>query len=125
MDDTPPSVSPNLTVAELVHEHLMCGDGRSFLVCHEDGILAGVVTLTDVQRVGRDAWETTRVTDIMTRFGDLATVRPEDPLEKALKLLQEREVGQLPVVQQGREAIGLLTRAGILRLIDTRLKLGI
>ncbi len=125
MDDTPPAVRPNVTVAELVHEHLMRGDGRSFLVTQDEGILAGVVTLTDVRRVPRDAWETTRVTDIMTRFGELATVRPDDPLEKALKLLQEREVGQLPVVRQGREAIGLLTRSGILRLIDTRLKLGI
>ena len=125
MDGTPPSVGPNTTVSELVHEHLLRGDGRSFLVTQDEKILAGVVTLTDVQRVPREAWETTRVTDIMTRFTDLATVRPDDPLEKALKVLQEREVGQLPVVQQGREAIGLLTRSGILRLIDTRLKLGI
>ncbi|MFN2483362.1 MAG: M50 family metallopeptidase, partial [Candidatus Limnocylindria bacterium] len=125
MDDTPPAVGPNTTVAELVHEHLLRGDGRSFLVTQDENILAGVVTLTDVQRVPRDAWESTRVTDIMTRFTELATVRPDDPLEKALKVLQEREVGQLPVVQQGREAIGLLTRSGILRLIDTRLKLGI
>lgn len=125
MDDTPPSVSPNMTVAELVHEHMMRGDGRSFLVTQDDNILAGVVTLTDVQRVPRDAWDSTRVTDIMTRFTDLATVRPEDALEKALKVLQDREVGQLPVIQEGREAIGLLTRSGILRLIDTRLKLGI
>ena len=125
MDDTPPAVGPNLTVADLVNEHLMRGDGRSFLVRHDDGILAGIVTLTDVQRVPRDAWETTRVTDIMTRFNDLAVVRPDDPLEKALTVLQEREVGQLPVVAQGREAVGLLTRSGILRLIDTRLKLGL
>ena len=125
MDDTPPSVSPNTTVNDLVHEHLLRGNGRSFLVVQDENILAGVVTLTDVQRVAREAWDETRVTDIMTRFADLATIRPDDPLEKALKTLREREVGQLPVVQQGREAIGLLTRSGVLRLIDTRLKLGI
>ena len=125
MDDTPPSVNPNLTVAQLVHEHLTRGEGRSFLVRHDDGILAGIVTLTDVQRVPREGWETTRVTDIMTRFQELATVKPGDSLEKALTVLQEREVGQLPVVEQGREAVGLLTRTGILRLIDTRLKLGL
>ena len=125
MDDTPPSVNPNMTVGQLVHEHMTRGEGRSFLVRHDDGILAGIVTLTDVQRVPRDAWDTTRVTDIMTRFQDLATVRPGDPLEKALTVLQEREVGQLPVIEQGREAVGLLTRSGILRLIDTRLKLGL
>jgi CBS domain-containing protein len=44
----------------------------------------------------------------------------------ALELLQEREVNQLPVVEEdGRTVVGLLTRAGILRLVDTRLKLGV
>jgi len=39
------------------------------------------------------------VTDIMTRYADLATVAPEEELEKALDVLQEREVNQLPVVE--------------------------
>jgi hypothetical protein len=35
-------------------------------------------------------------------------------------------VNQLPVVEaDGRTVVGLLTRAGILRMIDTRLKLGV
>jgi CBS domain-containing protein len=53
-------------------------------------------------------------------------VRPEDPLESALELLQQREVNQLPVVDEdGRGVVGLLTRAGILRFVDTRMKLGV
>jgi CBS domain-containing protein len=46
-------------------------------------------------------------------------------VEDALKVLQEREVNQLPVVVDGRSVVGLLTRSGLLRLIDTRLKLGV
>jgi len=84
------------------------------------------VTLSDVRRVARDDWPSARVTDIMTRYADLATVAPEEELEKALDVLQEREVNQLPVVEpDGRTVVGLLTRAGILRLVDTRLKLGV
>jgi CBS domain-containing protein len=126
MEDGPPSVSPNETVAELVNERLMRGEGRSFLVRHDDGGLAGIVTLSDVQRVARDHWPGARVTDVMTRYADLAMVRPEDPLETALELLQKREVNQLPVVDDdGRSVLGLLTRAGILRFVDTRMKLGV
>jgi Zn-dependent protease len=126
MEDGPPSVSPNETVAELVNERLMRGEGRSFLVRHDDGGLAGIVTLSDVQRVARDHWPGARVTDVMTRYADLAMVRPEDPLETALELLQQREVNQLPVVDDdGRSVLGLLTRAGILRFVDTRMKLGV
>ena len=126
MDGEPPSVEPNLTVADLVRERLMRGEHRSFLVRHDDGGLAGIVTLSDVRRVPQDDWDGARVTDIMTRYADLASVGPDDELEGALNLLQEREVNQLPVVDEdGRTVLGLLTRAGILRLVDTRLKLGV
>jgi Zn-dependent protease len=126
MEGDPPSVSPNESVADLVNERLIRGGHRSFLVRHADGGLAGIVTLSDVRRTRRENWEAARVTDIMTRYAELATIGPEAPLEDALKLLQEREVNQLPVVtDEGRTVVGLLTRAGILRLIEARMRLGV
>ena len=126
MDAEPASVNPNETVADLVNERLMRGEDRSFLVRHIDGGLAGIVTLSDIRRLGRDDWANARVTDIMTRHADLASVGPDDELESALDVLQQREVNQLPVVDSdGRTVLGLLTRAGILRLVDTRMKLGV
>jgi Zn-dependent protease/CBS domain-containing protein len=126
MEPEPASITPNETVAELVNDRLMRGEDRSFLVRHVDGGLAGIVTLTDIRRVARDDWPVARVTDIMTRHGDLAKVGPDDDLESALDVLQRREVNQLPVVDEdGRTVLGLLTRSGILRLVDTRMKLGV
>jgi Zn-dependent protease len=126
MEPEPASVSPNETVADLVNDRLMRGEDRSFLVRHDDGGLAGIVTLSDIRRVARDAWPMARVTDIMTRYGDLAKVGPDEELERALDVLQQREVNQVPVVDDdGRTVLGLLTRAGILRLVDTRMKLGV
>jgi Zn-dependent protease len=126
MEGEPPSVPPNETIAELVNERLMRGEHRSFLVRHDDGGLAGIVTLSDVRRVPREDWPNARVTDIMTRFADVATVGPDDSVEGALEVLQTKEVNQLPVVTDGgRTVAGLLTRAGILRMIDARMKLGV
>ena len=125
MDTDPPSVSPNESVAELVGERMLRGEDRSFLVRHDDGGLAGIVTLSDVRRLPRDDWPAARVTDIMTRFNDLAVIAPDEPLADALRIIQERDVGQLPVVEEGREPIGLVTRRGILRLIEARMKLGL
>ncbi len=126
MDEAPAAVSPNESVADLVSERMLRGDDRSFLVRHDDGGLAGVVTLGDVKRLPREAWADARVTDIMTRFGDLATIGPDEPLVDALRLIQEREVGQLPVLgPTDRTPLGLVTRRGILRLIEARLKLGV
>jgi Zn-dependent protease len=126
MEAEPASISPNESVADLVNDRLVRGDSRSYLVRHSDGGLAGIVTLSDVRQVAREDWPAARVTDIMTRFSDLAVVPPDMELEKALEVLQEHEVNQLPVVEEdGRTVLGLLTRAGILRLVDTRLKLGV
>jgi Zn-dependent protease/CBS domain-containing protein len=126
MESDPPSITPNESVNDLVNERLIRGEHRSFLVRHDDGGLAGIVTLSDVRRIARENWEAARVTDIMTRYADLATIGPDAELEAALKLLQEREVNQLPVVtDEGRTVVGLLTRAGILRLIEARMRLGV
>lgn len=126
MELEPPSVTPNETVADLVQERMLRGEDRSFLVRHDDGGLAGLVTLTDVRRLPREQWPEARVTDIMTRYADLATIGPDAPLAEALQVIQEREVGQLPVVDggDGRNPIGMVTRRGILRLIEARMKLG-
>jgi CBS domain-containing protein len=125
MDESPPAVSPNESVADLVQERMLRGEDRSYLVLHDDGGLAGLVTLGDVRRLPREDWPNARVTDIMTRYRDLATIGPDAPLVDALKLLQEREVAQLPVVgEDGRTPIGMVTRRGILRLLDNRMKLG-
>jgi len=125
MEVNPPAVSPNEPVADLVQERLLRGEDRSFLVRHADGGLAGIVTLGDVRRLPRESWPGARVTDIMTRYGDLATIGPDAPMADALRLLQEREIGQLPVVDgDGRNPVGMVTRRGILRLLEARMKLG-
>jgi CBS domain-containing protein len=126
MDANPPAVSPNETVAELVNERMLRGEDRSYLVQHEDGGLAGIVSLKDVRRLPRDDWPIARVTDIMTRFADLATIGPDAPMADALRLIQERVVAQLPVVEtDSRVPVGVVTRRGILKLIDARMKLGL
>lgn len=126
MDRTPPAVSPNELVSDLVSERMLRGSQRSYLVRHPDGGLAGLVTLGDVRRLPREQWPLARVTDIMTRYADLATVRADAPLTDALRLLEEHEVGQLPVVEdEDRHPVGVVSRRGILRLVDARMKLGL
>jgi Zn-dependent protease/CBS domain-containing protein len=126
MDVDPPDVSPNESVADLVHERMLRGEDRSYLVRHDDGGLAGLVTLKDVRSLPREDWPSARVTDIMTRYADLATIGPDEPLADALRLIEERQVGQLPVLGDAdRVPIGMVTRRGILRLIDARMKLGL
>jgi Zn-dependent protease/CBS domain-containing protein len=125
MDAAAPVVSPNESLGSVVTNHMLRGDRRSFLVAYDDGGLAGVVTLADIRRVPREHWDETRVTDVMTRFNDLATVGPDEDVTDALGVLQAREIAQLPVVVDDRTPVGMLTLGGILRLIETRRRLGV
>jgi acetoin utilization protein AcuB len=91
----------------------------------EDGQhLVGILTKSDVFAAfppeinpfsvsGADQFKTdVTVQDIMTR--DPATTTPETPIESAARLMYERKVGGLPVVNQGR-LVGLITESDIFR----------
>ncbi|MBK8904858.1 MAG: site-2 protease family protein [Anaerolineaceae bacterium] len=116
MRRNPPTVPGSVTIATLVHEHLMHSDEHAFPVV-EDGRLLGLVTLEDVRKISRDQWETTLVRDVMTPAAALTTLSPPKDASEALQKLQQRDVRQLPVLENGRLA-GLLRRRDILKWLQ-------
>lgn len=78
-------------------------------------VLVGIVTQAELLAVlGPDEHSQrrlgTRLGDIMTR--EVLTVRPEDRLENAARLMLDRGVGGLPVVEGGAVA-GVITESDI------------
>jgi acetoin utilization protein AcuB len=74
--------------------------------------LIGIVTARDLrQHVGY--WESTKVSAAMTE--PAIAVRPDDPIELAARILLERKIGGLPVVDQERRVVGVLTTSDLLR----------
>ena len=55
--------------------------------------------------------------DIMTR--GVVAVRPEAPLEQALRLMIENRVSGLPVLDAAGRAVGVLTEGDLLRRVET------
>jgi CBS domain-containing protein len=106
------TVSPAMTVAELVNERLLPGPQRACPVL-DDGRLAGIVTLRDVQKINRAAWMTTTVAEIMTPAARLVTAKPADDAFEALVRLGRADVNQLPVLDNGRLR-GLLRREDLI-----------
>jgi Zn-dependent protease/CBS domain-containing protein len=106
-------VEPDLSVLELVDQGFLALSHRAYPVVAQ-GELRGLVSLEDVRRLGRDRWAATRVVDIMTPLVRLYAVGPMDSASRALKLLAEQGVNQLPVVERGR-ILGLVTREDILK----------
>jgi CBS-domain-containing membrane protein/nucleotide-binding universal stress UspA family protein len=63
------------------------------------------------------------VADVMTRA--VSTVRPETPLAEVVDLLLRRDVKAVPVVDERRHVVGIITGGDLLRRGDLRLRLGL
>jgi CBS domain-containing protein len=55
---------------------------------------------------------TTTVADVMTR--DPIVVQPETSLNEAIKILAERRIGGLPVVDQDRKLVGVISESDLM-----------
>ena len=109
-------VDPDMPVATLLDEHVMASGQRAFPV-EQDGTLIGMVCLRDLNKRGRDAWGGTTVREIMTPVERLTTVSPRDEAFDVLALLGQRDLNQLPVVDNGR-LVGMIRREDILKWLS-------
>lgn len=84
-------------------------------VMDEEGRLAGVVTLSDLERVLPGGDQELAVRDIYT--SEVTTAYPDESLEGALRRAGALDVGRIPVVarQDHRKLLGLLRRGDIVR----------
>jgi Zn-dependent protease/CBS domain-containing protein len=113
----PQLVAPEVMVDELVRDYFMQSDQQAFPVVGIDGRLLGLVEMSQVRGVSRQAWSTTKVRDIMTPADQVEAVRPDEDAVHALHSLADHE--QVPVVVEGRVA-GVLQRQDLMRWLALR-----
>jgi Zn-dependent protease/CBS domain-containing protein len=117
MDRRPECVNPETFIETIVHGSFIQGGRRALPVCNDSGLL-GIVTLSDVKKIPKDAWSNTPVQTIMTPGDKLLTVNQSDDLNTALAIMAQNGLNQIPVMGDGR-LVGLLTRADVLRFLHT------
>ena len=109
----------------LADDIMRLGRIRHLPVLDEDGQLAGILTQRDLfrgalakalgygERAQRQLMDTLVVKEVMT--SEVLTTTPDTPLAEAAKVLVERKIGCLPVVDGGR-LIGIITEADFVAL---------
>ncbi|HEX5140952.1 MAG TPA: site-2 protease family protein [Dehalococcoidia bacterium] len=112
------SVSPDMTLADLVEDNVLAGHGRCFPVIVGSELI-GLITLDDLRHVPRDQWPTTTVYRAMTPYPKLRTVSLKDDLPAVLSEMAAGDVNQIPLMD-GRQLLGLIHRSDVFRYIQVR-----
>ncbi len=123
MNKTPTTVPANISLQRLVDEYFLPYGLRTAFVVQGDQ-LAGLITLADIRHVPREQWAQIPVEQIMVPLERLHAVSPQQNLNDVLSLVANRDVNQLPVVQDGK-LVGVLTRDAIIRTLEVRRSLGL
>lgn len=109
-------IAPDTNLATFVDDYLLHTDQRVFPVIRGEDFV-GLVCLEDLRRVRPNERATKTVADIMTPKERIETVAPSGHASDAMKTLSEKNVNQLPVVENGR-LVGLLTRENVMRWLS-------
>ncbi len=109
MTPNPIYVTPETKVRDVIdlmlkHKHL----GYPVV---KDGVLVGIVTLKDVINANGDEI----VERVMSRR--IVTISPDENAFKALKIMSEKGIGRLPVVENGR-LVGIVSRSDVVRVLE-------
>jgi len=75
-----------------------------------------------VKEIKREQWPQLRVADAMIPLPKLHAIKPTASVNQALEIMGREDVNQLPVMSNGRLE-GIVSRADILRLLQTRMEL--
>ncbi len=120
LDTTTPYVSPAMSIAQLVDEHVLRHGRHRFLV-FDGQVLRGLITLSDIKEVPREEWDSTSLQAAMMPCQRLVAVRPGESLEHVVDLMNEYRINQVPVVENG-VFYGMVTREGLLHLLQTQVQ---
>jgi len=112
MITNPVTLAPEQLVREA--KELMKKYSISGLPVTKNGILVGILTNRDLRFIGRDD---IKVSDIMTKK-NLITASEGIKLEKAKKILHEKRIEKLPVVDEKNRLKGLITVKDIQKRLD-------
>jgi len=116
-----PTVEAYTNLNTFAEEHLM-RTGRRFFVVLLNGSPEGIITPNEISPVPQPQWSYKTVADVMRPLEGTQTVGPNTPIVEALEIMAHQDLNQLPVIKEGRLA-GLISRAHILQLLQTRAQL--
>ncbi len=116
------TIPAELTLQQLVDEHILSGGQRCFLV-HSGSNTVGLMTLHRIRIVPRGEWQTTSAGQAMLPLDKLMRISPDKELWTALQQMDRDGVNQLPVMTDN-QVVGMLSREDVITFLRTVQELG-
>lgn len=126
------SAPPDITVERLVAEYILNSGKREFPVgspnydlhntgclVESEGMLLGTVSLENILSLSAEERRSTSVRDIMIPVTGESEVSPNDNIAEALRRMISCNINHLLVMEDGK-MIGMVTRNGMIRLMELR-----
>ena len=119
------TISPETTLPEAAR--LMADRNIRRLPVVENGRLAGIITYGDVREAGPSSANAVSVGEIQQRLSTLAvsSIMTRNPvfiaynatLGEAAQLMLQKSIGGLPVVDEKKNLVGIITESDIFRMV--------
>ncbi|MDZ8084673.1 MAG: site-2 protease family protein [Nostoc sp. DedQUE12b] len=116
-----PIVSANLTLREFGDERVISGQNwHRFLVTDDDGQLVGAIAVDNLRTIPTALWSETQVKQVMRPITESTTVKSDQPLLEVMQLLEQQKLSVLPVIRENGVLVGILEKAAIIQLLQSR-----
>jgi Zn-dependent protease/CBS domain-containing protein len=109
-------------VQDLVYQYFL-PTGRPDIPVFDGEQFVGLVSLHDIKELEQARWSATPVREVMVPVAKLPAVDANSSAEQVLRLFQDQDTNQVPVLDDGR-LVGIITQADILRFLRTREEVG-
>lgn len=121
MIDRPEMLPAEMTVTAAVDEHFLRHGYGGFPVIR-DGLVSGIVTLTELKQCPPDERTQRQVGDFMRPANADVRIDARASVADALRQMVEADTGRL-LVTDGPRIVGLITRTGITRVVQMKTEL--
>lgn len=115
------TVSPSISIEQLVNDYFYRHHLKMFPVCDGD-ILLGCITPEQVKQVPRDQWPQQTVVQLIKLCTPENTISPQTDAVKALSIMSRTGNSRLLVVDEGR-LVGIVTLKDMLKFLDLKIDL--
>jgi CBS domain-containing protein len=89
-------------------------------VTDDEGQLVGAIATDDLRTIPTTQWSETQVKEVMGRIAESTTVKSDQPLLEAMRLLEQQQLSTLTVIRDNGVLVGILEKAAIIQLIQNR-----